>query len=431
MKKIVYILLISLSFSALYGQQDTSQAPVVMISADPDSAFSQARELAYSGDYQTSRKVLDLLLLDDPGNYQYRLFKARTFVWDEKYENARNLIRNLIVEDTNAYSPYELRVQNERFAKQNALCILYCDDGIKRFPDNNEFFYVSKVQAQTTNNDPRGAFETVEEALEKYPENNELKQLKTFLLNQLIVDGIAVGGSVDYFTRNIEPWYLAFIQYGRQTKIGAIIGRVNYGSRVIGPDRIPGVQGEVDIYPRLSRKSYGYVNVGYSPSEIFPSFRLGLEYFSMLGNSSFEGSLGIRYMDFITNQVVMYTGSLGYYWGNEYASFRPFIIVDQNNGIGANYNFLYRKFYSGKGDFLQITAGFGAAPDERLLSVINDEDVPTLLLSSQYVGFGYQKLASPKLYTRVDLTLTRQEIFGRQDEYFGIITIGLTLGYRL
>ena len=168
--------------TGLFAQEDTSNAPVVMISADPDSAFAQARDLAFKGDYQTSRKVLDLLLLDDPGNYQYRLFKARTFVWDGRYQNARNLIRNLIVEDTNAYAIYELRVQNERFAKQHALCILYCDDGIKRFPKNNEFFHVSKVQSLTTSNDLRDAFDAVEVALEKYPDNNELKQLKTYIL---------------------------------------------------------------------------------------------------------------------------------------------------------------------------------------------------------------------------------------------------------
>lgn len=430
MKRIVFSLLLTFFWTGLWAQEDTTQAPVVMISADPDSAFSQARQLAYDGDYSTSRKVLDLLLLEDPGNYQYRLFKARTFVWDERYENARNLIRNLLVEDTNAYAIYELRVQNERFAKQTALCLLYCDDGIKRFPDNNEYFYVTKAQAQTSDNDPRAALKTVDEALEKYPENNELKQLKTFLLNQLIVDGLAIGGSVDYFTKTYRPWYFGFIQYGRQTKIGAVIGRINYGDRNQDFTSF-GVQGEVDIYPRISRNSYGYVNIGYSPSAIFPSFRIGMEYYTMLGKSKFEGSLGFRYLDFLLNQVVMYTGSLGYYWGSEYASFRPFIIVDAN-GWGTTYNFLYRKFYSGKGDFVQLTFGFGAVPDERILAVGNGLTVDdNVRLSNQYFGVGYQKLANEKLYTRVDLKLTRQESFGRQDDYLGIITLGLTLGYRL
>lgn len=430
MKKTLLLACLMLFTTGLFAQEDTSSAPVVMISADPDSAFAQARDLAFKGDYQTSRKVLDLLLLDDPGNYQYRLFKARTFVWDGRYQNARNLIRNLIVEDTNAYSIYELRVQNERFAKQHALCILYCDDGIKRFPKNNEFFYVSKVQSLTTSNDLRDAFDAVEEALEKYPDNNELKQLKTYLLNQLIVDGLAIGGTIDYFTKTYNPWYFGFIQYGRQTKIGAIIGRLNYGDRNQSFTSF-GIQGEVDIYPRISRNSYGYINIGYSPSQIFPSFRFGMEYYSKIGKSDFEGSLGFRYLDFLLNQVVMYTGSVGYYWGSEYAAFRPFIIADQN-GIGTTYNFLYRKFFSGKGDFLQLTAGYGLVPDQRLLSVANGlTSEGNVRLDNQYFGISYQKLANPKLYTRFDLILTRQESFSVQGDYMGIITLGLTLGYRI
>lgn len=430
MKKIsLFLLLIAVSFG-LQAQNDTNEAAVVMISADPDSAFSQARELAYDGDYQTSRKVLDLLLLDDPGNYQYRLFKARTYMWDEKHDNARNLIRNLIVEDTSAFEPYSMRVLNERYAKSYPICIMYCEDGIKRFPDKNEMFYVNKAQALVSSNDPREAFNTVEEALVKYPDNNELKQLKTFLLNQLIVDGLVVGGTIDYFTEGYNPWYFGYLQYGRQTKIGAIIGRLNYGDRNQNFTSF-GIQGEVDIYPRLSRKSYGYVNLGYSPSQIFPSFRFGMEYYTMIGDSKFEGSVGIRYLDFLINQVTMYTGSIGYYWGNEYASFRPFFIADQY-GFGATFNFLYRKFFSGKGDFLQLTTGYGLVPDERILSVAGalttDENVR---LDNSYFGVAYQKLANPKLYTRVDIILTRQENFSVQNDYIGIITLGLAIGYRL
>ena len=85
----------------------------------------------------------------------------------------------------------------------------------------------------------------------------------------------------------------------------------------------------------------------------------------------------------------MYTGSIGYYWGSEYAAFRPFIIADQN-GIGTTYNFLYRKFFSGKGDFLQLTAGYGLVPDQRLLSVANSLTAEgNVRLDNQYFGISY------------------------------------------
>ena len=125
----------------------------------------------------------------------------------------------------------------------------------------------------------------------------------------------------------------------------------------------------------------------------------------------------------------MYTGSLGYYWKNEYISFRPFFINDMN-GWGSTYNLLYRKFYSGMGDYFQITLGGGAVPDERIFAITNAIN-DNYLLDNQYIGFAYQKLVSPKFYTRIDLVLTRQENFSQQNDYLNIITLGLTLGYRL
>ena len=191
-----------------------------------------------------------------------------------------------------------------------------------------------------------------------------------------------------------------------------------------------GIQGEIDIYPRLTKNSYLYLNVGYSPSAVFPSFRFGAEYYTMLGKSELEGSLGIRYLDFLSNIVTMYTGSIGYYWDSEYINFRPFFINDIN-GWGSTYNVLYRKFFSGKGDFIQLTFGGGVVPDERVFLLSNEIPDNNFRLDNQYVGVGYQKLVNQKFYSRVDLTITRQENFGLQNDYIYIFTLGLTLGYRL
>ncbi len=432
-KSVITSVLLLFVVSGLWAQVDTSKGAleVLEISSDADSAFTQARELAYAEEYEASRKILDLLIYQNPNTYyQYKLFKARTLVWEGKHAVARDIIEEVILEDTTVVDIYEIRLNNERYDKDYPMAVRYADDGIKRFPDNNETFHVGKVQSEVAQNNYHEALEAADLALDSFPNNNELKQLKTFLLNQLIVDGLAVGVSIDYFTKIYKPWLFGFVQYGRQTKIGAVIGRVSVADRQTNTDFSRGIQAEVDVYPRLGRKSYMYLNAGYSPSQIFPNFRFGAEVFSMIGNSKFEGSLGLRYLDFLTNQVVMYTGSLGYYWKNEYVSFRPFFINDQN-GWGSTYNFLYRKFFSGKGDYFQLTLGGGVVPDERIFAITNGLDIDNYLLDNQYIGFAYQKLVNPKFYTRIDLIFTRQENFSRQNDYLNIITLGLTLGYRL
>lgn len=418
---------------ALYGQEDTTDRPVEVleISADPDSAFAQARELAYTKEFDASRKILDLLIYQSPTNYyQYKLFKARTLVWDGKHEAARNIIDELIQEDTTVVDIYQIRLANERYDKDYDLAIRYANDGIKRFPKNNEVFHVGKVQSLVAENEYHDALDAANFALDSFPDNNELKQLKTFLLNQLIVDGLAVGVSIDYFSKIYKPWLFGFAQYGRQTKVGAFIARVNVADRQQDNFASMGIQGEIDIFPRISKNSYMYLNVGYSPSAIFPSFRFGAEYYSMIGKTELEGSLGIRYLDFLTNIVTMYTGSLGYYWDSEYFNFRPFFINDAN-GWGSTYNFLYRKFYSGKGDFIQVSFGGGVVPDERVLLLSNGPVENNFRLDNQYVGIGYQKLVNQRFYSRLDLTITRQENFSQQNDYLYITSLGMILGYRL
>lgn len=434
-KSVLISVLFLFTTLVLKGQADSTNGSldVLEISSDADSAFTQARELAYGKEYEAARKILDLLIYQNPNTYyQYKLFKARTLVWEGKHAVARNIIEELILEDTTVVDIYQIRLNNERYDKDYPMAIRYANDGIKRFPKNNESFHVGKVQSQVSQNNYHEALESANIALDSFPDNNELKQLKTFLLNQLIVDGLAVGISIDYFTKIYAPWLFGFVQYGKQTKIGAVIGRVSVADRQNNSGFARGVQGEVDVYPRLGRKSYMYLNAGYSPSLIFPSFRFGAEVFSMIGESKFEGSVGIRYLDFISSQVIMYTGSIGYYWKNEYISFRPFFIYDQF-GWGSTYNLLYRKFFSGKGDYFQLTLGGGVVPDERILAVAaNSLPVDSdYRLDNQYLGFAYQKLINPKFYTRFDLIFTRQENFSEQNDYLNIFTLGLTIGYRL
>lgn len=270
MKKALFIFILSLQAFLVLGQSDSlasekQEADVMMISSNADSAFAQARELAFNKDYDASRKVLDLLLQEDPDNYSYKLFRIRTQLWQGKHDEARIDIEKLIAADSTQYKIYELRVLNELYDKDYEICLRHCEDGIKRFPKQNEFFYVQKVQALTSANEYHDALDAANEAEKKFPNNNEIKQLKTFLLNQLIVDGVAAGLFIDYFTKNYNPWLYGFVQVGRQTKMGAFIARLNVAERFAdsrfrdnAADNSAsfGVQGEIDAYPRLGRKSY-------------------------------------------------------------------------------------------------------------------------------------------------------------------------------
>ena len=108
--------------------------------------------------------------------------------------------------------------------------------------------------------------------------------------------------------------------------ISYLYARVNYASRSFGSSAKSGIQFELDLYPRITKGFYAYLNGGYSSSSIFPKYRLGGELYKSLP-FSFEISAGIRYLDFSSTQVYIYTGYLGKYYKNYWFSFRPFFTL--------------------------------------------------------------------------------------------------------
>lgn len=123
--------------------------------------------------------------------------------------------------------------------------------------------------------------------------------------------------------RNYGPWHMFSFDLSKKMKWGSIIARTNYANRSFGSSAKSGTQFELDLYPRITKGFYAYLNGGYSSSSIFPKYRFGGELYKSLP-FSFEISAGIRYLDFLSTQVYIYTGYLGKYYKNYWFSFRPF-----------------------------------------------------------------------------------------------------------
>jgi YaiO family outer membrane protein len=137
-------------------------------------------------------------------------------------------------------------------------------------------------------------------------------------------------------------WYR--FDYTRTTGIGSVTGRVNYANRF----KNNGLQYELEAYPHISKTFYSYVSVGYSDSiGVFPHWRGGFSLYANLPKS-FEGELGMRYLQFSGDPTFIYTAYLGKYYKSwlfsartyvtpgtftktlsaSYAMFRPVIIME-------------------------------------------------------------------------------------------------------
>jgi YaiO family outer membrane protein len=155
-----------------------------------------------------------------------------------------------------------------------------------------------------------------------------------------------------------DPWHTVSAELSRKTAPVTLVARTNYAHR-FGQD---GYQVEADAYPRISRRFYGYLNAGYSPSDIFPELRYGAELYGGFGRGG-EASLGARRLEFADEGVTIYTGSLGAYTGNYYLSARPYV-TPRDDGTARSGTILVRRYLADGDSHVTFSAGAGTAPTE-------------------------------------------------------------------
>ncbi|HEX8451584.1 MAG TPA: YaiO family outer membrane beta-barrel protein [Longimicrobium sp.] len=172
-----------------------------------------------------------------------------------------------------------------------------------------------------------------------------------------------------------EPWHTASAELSRKTRPVTLVARATVAER-FGQR---GEQFELDAYPRISPRFYGYLNAGWSPSDIFPELRLGAELYANAGGGT-ELSAGARRLEFAEQSVTILTGSVGRYAGNYYFSARPYVTPREDEGTSYSATLLARRYFSSADSYATLTVGAGTAATESAQEFELDR------VSSQRVG---------------------------------------------
>jgi YaiO family outer membrane protein len=244
--------------------------------------------------------------------------------------------------------------------------------------------------------------------------------LPSVSLAQATADSVGPGAAthgvgVEYgyvrFEGDLDRWQLASVSVREATPMGPAIARVSYADRFA--ER--GVQLEVDAYPRLSRSLYAYLNAGYAPSGLFPTWRFGGELYANLPGA-WEASAGLRELRFDDESVTLYTGSVGKYSGNYWLSLRPFARVKDGSVTGSA-TLTGRRYFSGADHYVGASAGYGKTPSEdptpeeleRLASfsatLHGSQPLRSELFGLWSLGFQREELASSRMRDRVELSV--------------------------
>ena len=376
-KKFIFQLILMITL--VFTNQTYAQKKV--FNGNPDTAFKIARDLAFNGKRSQAQDSLLFILTKYPNYLDIRAFLASTYSWDGSYAKARKEFAYVINKDNKRKTDWIAYIKNEQYAEkyykaynlvQKALIVFPNDADLLQLKAKSEFYSGKKQEAYTT----------IEKAVKLHPKNQELLDYKNSLETTLSSNTVSLSYSIDVYDKNDrESMHYSTISYGRETRFGSINAKINYSNRFLTDN----YQLEVDLYPRIANGLYAYVSGGWSQSPLNPSSRYGAELFKSLPKS-FEASLGFRWLKFST-ETTIYTGSIGWYTGNDYWAFRTYITPGEP-GTSKSGTLIYRKYRSDEDNYLNLEIGFGASPAlDRFVPGFTGKEI--FQLESQKINFGY------------------------------------------
>jgi len=409
--KYTFLFLVFLNALNLNAQQK-------VFNGNPDTAFKNARELAFNGHRKQAQDSLKFILTKYPNYHDIRAFLAATYSWDGNYKEAKKEFKYVLDKSPNRKSTWIAAINNQLWADKPFSALDLSKSALKIFNNDTDILLL-QAHAEANSNNPEDAIKTTETILVKNPQNQKAIDYNKTLDHQLSYNKIGIRTSTDFYSKIFHPTKLYTFLYGRQTKMGSIYANININNRF----NKTGAQFSVDMYPSFKKGLYGYLNFGFANTSLFPDFRYGAELYKSLPHS-FEASLGLRGLKY-TSWTTIYTGSFTWYTGNSYWSFRTYI-TPGSPGTSKSGTLTYRKYRSDTDNYFSVALGIGYSPD--IDRFIFSNNAPRIIkLNSQKIKFGYYFTTTHKQNAwGAKFGITHQELSFNPGSYYYIYNVGFS-----
>lgn len=333
------------------------QAQVAVVNAD--SLLKQAQELAYQGKYNLSRQLSRQVLQAAPAYTDATLLIARTFAWEQQYDSASVLLQPLLQKAPPHEEALLLLADIELWSHAPEKALRYSNRSLAETPAAVPFL-LRKARALYALEDYEGASAALDMLLKQEPENKDALEMDDKVQQAFRTNILKAAYQITTFDEDLAPWHLGALEYTRQTSGGKYLARVSYAQRYGDKS----VQGELDAYPQLSKKTYAYLNIGASDRKLFPSYRAGAELYHLFPHIV-EASLGARGLFFPDETVVLYTGSVGKYFPKNWISFRSFL-QQTNNQWQTTGILQLRQYLKSEEAYITLVLARGSLPSEQV-----------------------------------------------------------------
>ncbi|WP_430973643.1 YaiO family outer membrane beta-barrel protein [Sunxiuqinia rutila] len=353
-----------------------------------DELFQMARKAAFDDDdYPKAISLSKQALEMSPDYSDIRIFLGRIYTWTDRVEEAREAFQ-YVLERYPGHEDASMAITDlEYWNDNNQKALEYCNNGLAEHPESEELLL---KKAKILNNMKRfdEAYQVAEGLTERHPDNQDARSLLRTIRYDSAVNKVSVSHDFSWFNQEYpnhlheSPWHIVGVDYSRYTKIGSVIGRVNWGDR-FGNSAF---QYEMDAYPYLAKGVNAYMNVGFSDrSAVFPRFRAGLSlYFSL--PKSFEAEAGARFLHFSGNTWI-YVASASKYYKSFWFNLKTYLVPGSQD-ISHSYTMTTRYYLGGADDYFKFSFGYGLSPDE---AFSEQNYLSDYRLKSAHVGLGLRK----------------------------------------
>lgn len=386
-------------------------------SGNPDSAFKTARDLAFNKQRKQAQDTLLFILTKYPDYHEIRSFLATTYSWDGDYKKARKEFAYVIEKAPQNKENWIAAIKNESWSDAHYEAIEMSKTALKVFPNNPEIILLKANALKNTNN-PLEAQSEVKALVANNPENKEAKEFLDNLNSTLRTNTIGVRAAVDLYSEVFDPMQYYTLSYGKKTKYGSIIGKYNFNRRF----NENGSQIEFDLYPKITKGLYAYVNIGFANTFLFPDLRYGAELYKSLPHS-LEISAGFRTLKYSTTTNI-YTGSIGWYTGNSYWSLRPYF-TPGNGGTSTSAALNYRKYRNNADNYIGLLFSVGVSPEINQFNDANNAAIVNLKTQRLNVGYFFSSDKDKNAWG-AQFDVAHQEISFNPGNYFWIYSLTLS-----
>jgi YaiO family outer membrane protein len=382
---------LSLNFS-IYSQTIT----------DPETEYSRIRFLAFDGNLIEAEKAAVELLDSFPEYGDAWILLARIYGWQQKYDPAISILDSLIENEPYNTDALEARLDLALWTGDNAYAIEIADRILASDSTNKEILEKKgrAIAAQEPVDTSGMAILHPEDSLESIQPGI----IKTKQIEHASKTDLRAGYYFDTFKEPYSRYWQVF-QAGasRLFPFGRVLAGVNVGNLHAGTDpvtRATEFQFEAEAYPKISQYDYAWLSYAFSPGKYFPAHRISAEYWHTL-KQTWVVSAGFNYYYFHRNIFIASLSGEKYYKSYWFSSKVYFYFKDK--GITTSLFINARKYFNDV-NYLQLTAGFGTAPDEPF-----DIEIDLERMRAATFKLAYFRSITDDLFIRIGTGYSREQ----------------------